>query len=161
MVQIFSKETKTDTTTNIALKRGSVNAKVPRDDNVKTVFKVSTPIATSSVRGTEENVSYGPDRGMVIEVISGEVEGRNQHGRTILLTGQQKFIQTNSSGKPNHILQDARDKSIIQASSQGLTSGESGAMLYSDEQIGNPSEDISILKVQAQKSEFNLIIDFP
>lgn len=161
MVQIFSKETKTDTSTNIALKRGSINAKVPRDDNVKTVFKVSTPIATSSVRGTEQNVSYGPGSGMVIEVVSGEVEGKNYAGRTYILTGRQKFVQPNSSGKPNYILQDARDNAIIQVSGHGLTSGELEPMLYSDEQIGGSGSDTSVLDNQSQNANVNVIIGFP
>jgi hypothetical protein len=37
------------------------------------------------VRGTEENISYGPDTGMIIEVIQGVVEGSNILGRSNLL----------------------------------------------------------------------------
>jgi len=163
MVQIFSKETGTDTNTNIGLKRGSVNTKVPRDENVKTVFKVSTPIATSSVRGTEQNVSYGPDSGMVIEVLSGEVEGKNTGGRTNRITGRQKFVQSSLSGNPQHILQEVRDNAIIQVSGQGLTNEERESMLYSDEQIGSPGGDISILGKQSHggnKGNVDVVVDF-
>jgi hypothetical protein len=160
MVQIFSNETKTDSNTNIALKRGSVNAKVPRDEKIKTQFKITSPIATSSVRGTEQNVSYGPERGMIIEVVSGEVEGRNIHGRINLLTGKQKFIQSISSEKPIHILQDSRDNSIIHVAGLGLTSGEAESMLYMDEQVGAPEGDIIILDNQTKNSNTNVIILF-
>ena len=161
MVQIFSKETKTDTNTNIGLKRGSINAKVPRDENAKTIFKVTSPVATSSVRGTEENISYGPGGGMVIEVVNGVVEGKNNHGRTNLLTGRQKFVQPNSSGKPHHILQSVRDKSVVYAGGNGLTSKELESNLYSDEQVGSPEGDISVLGNQVQKNSSNVIITIP
>jgi len=160
MVQIFSKETKTETNTNIGLKRGSVNTKVPRDANVKTVFKVSTPIATSAVRGTEQNVSYDPDRGMVIEVISGTVEGKNNTGKTNRITGRQKFIQPSLLGQPQHILQEVRDNSIIQVSGFGFTNEERGTALYSDELVGSPGSDTAVLDNQSQNININLGMDF-
>jgi len=132
---------------------------VPRTDDVKTVFKVSTPVATSAVRGTEQNVSYGPERGMVIEVVSGEVEGENNSGITNLLTGRQKFVQSNLSGQPQHLLQEARDNSIIQTINEGITPEEREFMLYSDEFTGS---DTSILGNQSQNTKFevDVIIDF-
>ena len=161
MIQVFSKETQTDTNTNIGLKRGSINAKVPRSENVKTIFKVTSPIATSSVRGTEENISYGPNEGMVIEVVSGVVEGKNRHGGARLLTGRQKFVQSKSSGNPRHILQHVRDKSIVYVGGNGLTEKELGSNLYSDEQIGNPDGDMSVLGNQYQKANANVIVGIP
>ena len=160
MVQIFSKETGGDANINIALKRGSINARVQSNENVKTRFKVETPIATSSVRGTELNVSYGPDRGMVIEVINGEVEGKNNAGRTHLLTGRQKFVQSNSSGQPQHLLQEIRDNSITQVYVHGLTPEESSPMLYWDEQVGSPGGDTSVLDSQSQDANVRLFMDF-
>ena len=155
MIQIFSKETQTNTNTNIGLKRGSINAKVPRNENVKTEFKVTSPVATSSVRGTEENISYGPDTGMVVEVVSGEVEGKNNSGRTQLITGRQKFVQPDSSGKPNHILQDVRDSSVVQVSSLGLTPEEKESMMYIDELTGSPDSGKSVLNNQSHNKGIN------
>jgi len=160
MVQVFSTETKTETNTNIGLKRGSINAKVPRDENVKTVFKVITPVATSSVRGTEQNVSYGPERGMVIEVVSGEVEGKNNNGRTNFLTGKQKFVQPASSGQPVNIMQESRDKSVIHVAGYGLTPAEAESMLFTDEQVGSPDGDIFILSPFQNEVILNINIDF-
>lgn len=146
MIQVYSKESKTDTNTLIGLKRGSINAKVPRKGNIKTIFKVSSPIATSSVRGTEENISYGPDRGMIIEVIKGAVEASNRTGRSNMLSGVQKFIQKYNSAQALHILQDARNKSLIEVYGHGLTPEEIVSMLYSDDQTGSAGGDTSILK---------------
>jgi len=160
MIQIFSKETKTETNTNIGLKHGSINTKVPRSEDVKTVFKVTSPIATSSVRGTEQNVSYGPAKGMVIEVLSGEVEGKNNTGKTNRIIGRQKFVQPTASGVPQHILQEVRDSSIVQVSGLGFSSEERETALYSDEQIGSPSNDTAILDNQSQNLNVNLGIGF-
>src|SRR5208337_1312397 len=66
MIQVFSKTDAESSDTHIGLKRGNIIARVPRDEKVKTIFKVSTPIATSSVRGTAEDIAYGPDTGMLI-----------------------------------------------------------------------------------------------
>ena len=62
-------------TTRIGLRRGSVRTKIAHDARIKTVFKVSTPVATSSVRGTEQIVVYSPTFGMRVFVLSGNVQG--------------------------------------------------------------------------------------
>jgi len=161
MIQVFSKETKTDTNTHIGLKRGGIMAKVPREGNVKTIFKVSSPIATSSVRGTEENISYGPDTGMIIEVVKGVVEGTNTLGRSNTLSARQKFIQMYSKAEALNILNDVKNASIIQVYGNGLTADEIVTMLYSDDQTGSPGGDISILDNQVQNADINLKIIWP
>lgn len=161
MIQVFSKETKTDTNTHIGLKRGGIMAKVPREGKVKTIFKVSSPIATSSVRGTEENISYGPDTGMIIEVVKGVVEGTNSLGRSSILSGRQKFIQMYSKAEALNILNDVKNASIIQIYGNGLTADEIVTMLYSDDQTGSPGGDISIFDNQVQNANVNLIIQWP
>jgi len=160
MIQIFSTESKTETNTHIGLKRGGIIAKVPREGNIKTIFKVSSPIATSSVRGTEENISYGPDTGMIIEVIKGAVEGSNILGRSNTLSGRQKFVQKYSQAEALHILQDVKNASIIQIYGNGLTPEEITTMLYSDEQLGSPDGDSLLVKTktdQAARVRLNVI----
>lgn len=160
MIQVFSKETKTDTNTHIGLKRGGIMAKVPREGKVKTIFKVSSPIATSSVRGTEENISYGPDTGMIIEVVKGVVEGTNSLGRSNTLSGRQKFIQMYSKAEALNILNDVRNASIIQIYGNGLTADEIASMLYSDDQTGSPGGETSILDNQPRPAIVNINIDW-
>ncbi len=162
MIQVFSKETRNETDTHIGLKRGGIMAKVPRDAKVKTIFKVSTPIATSSVRGTEENISYGPDTGMIIEVIKGVVEGSNRLGMSNLLESRQKFIQLYSQAQALNILQDVRNQSLITIYGNGLTAEEIVTMLYSDDQIGSPDGDTGALDNQLQQdARANIIINWP
>ncbi|PKL17688.1 MAG: hypothetical protein CVV49_09865 [Spirochaetae bacterium HGW-Spirochaetae-5] len=161
MIQVFSKESKTDTNTHIGLKRGGIMAKVPREGKVKTIFKVSSPIATSSVRGTEENISYGPDTGMIIEVVKGVVEGTNILGRSNILSGRQKFIQMYSKAEALNILNDVKNSSIIQIYGNGLTADEITTMLYSDDQTSSPGGDLTILNNQVQNANINIKIIWP
>ena len=155
VIQIFSKETAANTDTHIGLKRGGITAKVPRDAKVKTIFKVSTPIATSSVRGTEEDITYGPEKGMIVEVISGIIEGKNRLGRGNLISGRQKFIQRFTQSQAFNILSDVRNQSIIQVYGNGLTSNEIASMIYfGDDMIGGPDDDSSgMIDNVAQKTK--------
>lgn len=61
MLKIYENSSKKNRiSTRIGLRRGSVRAHVTRGRRVRTIFKISTPVATSSVRGTIEDVSHGP-----------------------------------------------------------------------------------------------------
>jgi len=146
LIQVFSKETTDNTDTHIGLKRGGITAKVPRDSKVKTIFKVSSPIATSSVRGTEEDISYGPDTGMIISVISGMIEGKNRLGKGNYISGRQKFIQKYTYAQALNILNDVRMSSLITVYGNGLTPDEIATMLYfGDEQLGSSDDDSAAL----------------
>jgi hypothetical protein len=88
-----SMDNATSSTTRIGLRRGSVRTKVAKDARIKTVFKVSTPVATSSVRGTEQIVIYSPTFGMRVIVLSGTVAGEGLNGATQLISGNLEFLQ--------------------------------------------------------------------
>jgi hypothetical protein len=162
VIQVFSKETE-NTDTHIGLKRGRITAKVPRDAKVKTIFKVSTPIATSSVRGTEEDISYGPDKGMIVEVISGIIEGKNRLGKGNLISGRQKFIQRFAQSQAFNILSDVRNQSVIRVYGNGLTSDEIASMIYfGDEMTGSSDDDASnLVEGIALKTRVSLNIEWP
>lgn len=144
VIQVFSKETKENTDTHIGLKRGGIIAKVPRDSNVKTIFKVSSPIATSSVRGTAEDISYGPDTGMIVKVLSGLIEGKNRLGRSYFISGRQTFVQQFNTAQALNILNDLRTQSLITVYANDLSPDELATIqFYGDEQIGNADDDAS------------------
>jgi hypothetical protein len=144
VIQIFSKETAENTDTHIGLKRGGITAKVPRDSKVKTIFKVSSPIATSSVRGTEEDISYGPDTGMTVKVLSGIIEGKNRIGRINFISGRQKFVQQFNTAKILDILNSVKNESLINVYGNGLTKDELATIkFFGDELIGNRDDDAS------------------
>jgi hypothetical protein len=69
----MNRTTKDSSDTRVALKRGRVVSEVNRISNVKTRFKVATPVATSSVRGTKHTVSFTTETGMKVVVEDGEV----------------------------------------------------------------------------------------
>ncbi len=96
-------------TTNIGLRRGSVRTKVASDARVKTVFKVSTPVATSSVRGTEQVVVYSPTFGMRVIVLSGVVEGSGLNSAGKLVSGNLEFWQKYASPVPESLMTGMED----------------------------------------------------
>lgn len=130
MIQVFSEETVSTTSTHIGLKRGGINARVPRDSNVKTIFKVSTPVATSSVRGTEQNVGYGPSSGMSVAVVNGEIEAKNRTGKSNSIAGRQKFSQEKGKAKAGNILSDVQSNSFASVQGNGLTPDETETALF-------------------------------
>jgi hypothetical protein len=104
-----SRETARSSTTLLGLRLGSLRAEVARNARIKTVFKVSTPVATSSVRGTEEVVVYGPTFGMRVFVLSGTVQGQGANSSPQLLTGNLQFWQKISRPTPENIMSGMQD----------------------------------------------------
>ncbi len=81
------KRTSSDSSTRIALKRGGLRAEVNRMKTVKTVFKVATPVATSAVRGTVEDIYSGP-YGTVFSAPEGSFDVEDASGKTQNVSGQ-------------------------------------------------------------------------
>jgi hypothetical protein len=161
MIQVYSKETKTETDTHIGLKRGALHAKVPRKGNVKTIFKVSSPIATSSVRGTEHKTFHGASFGTHLNPLINTTQAMNRHGRTFYISGKQNFNQMPNQGTPQYILQGARNGSFIRVFGHGLTPDELASMLYSDDQTGSAGGDTGILGNQQGVAKVRIGITFP
>lgn len=61
-------------TADVALRSGTVVSDVKQIKGLKTSFTVSTPVGTSSVRGTMHSVSYSRERGMTVSVVAGIVD---------------------------------------------------------------------------------------
>lgn len=128
----------------IGLKRGGLNAKIARDRKVKTSFKVSTPVATSSVRGTWEEISYGPGMGMVIKVIEGEILAENRFGASNLVRGRLEYRQDNHRSAPGHVGGNLRDGARGE-SSWYLTDDEKKYMDSSSDAFNTPDDTRSNL----------------
>ena len=107
MMKIFKNSAKKEVGTHIGLKFGNLNAKVQKIGKLKTNFKISTPVATSSVRGTEENVGFGPAKGMTIEVVTGTVEGESNNGQSNSISGSQSFQIAPNDPKPDNLLSNS------------------------------------------------------
>ena len=125
MMKVFVNQLTADKhDTHIGLKHGSLQARVAKIGTLKTSFKITTPVATSSVRGTEEIVSYGPRSGMTIEVLEGTVLGENQFGISNPVHGNSVFRLGNDEARPRNLLSDARDKSILKIHDPNITNEE-------------------------------------
>jgi hypothetical protein len=98
-----SSVSKTETNTTIGLKRGSLNTRVSKLKTLKTSFKISTPVATSSVRGTWQDVTYGPGKGMIIKVLEGIILAENKLGASNIIRGNLEFNQGSHSSSPENI----------------------------------------------------------
>lgn len=143
VIQVFSKTDDTKSDTNVGLKRGNIIVKVPKDKKVKTVFKVTTPIATSSVRGTEEDIFYGPDSGMIVKVLEGIIEGTNRIGRVRVISGREVYVQLWGEPDSEFLLGDLRSETLIDVNGSGMTEDETG--VYNNDQTGTPDGDTGII----------------
>jgi len=118
------KITKSGSDTHVGVKYGSVNARIKRVGKLKTRFKVSTPVATSSVRGTEENVFYGVRTGMLTHAPSGTLWVGNNKGVFSRITGNMKFNLPSGKGSPNPLLLWLQNKSQVPIFPDNLTDPE-------------------------------------
>lgn len=98
--------------THIGLKYGSLKARVKRIGKLKTSFKISTPVATSSVRGTTQIVTHGAKKGTTVEVPRGSAECVNTNGGSRVVSGNQKFQQNPDNPKPDNLLADTHNSSL-------------------------------------------------
>lgn len=112
VMQVFSKTDSKSSDTNVGLKRGNIIVNVPKDKKVKTVFKVTTPIATSSVRGTKEDIFSGT-KVMDVYVLDGDIDVTNKLGRTNNIRGRQVFTQKIGESSPKSVLDDVRKDAFL------------------------------------------------
>ena len=147
MMKIFrNKVTKKRRDTNIGLKYGSLNARIKRIARLKTSFKITTPVATSSVRGTEELVSYGPKSGMIIKVIEGQVNGETPNGVNNIIYGRYLFRLKSDKSRPENLLSDVRDRSIVKLHDENIMDEEKYFNEYwSDEIVDNSEGSVSYI----------------
>jgi hypothetical protein len=127
---------------NIGLKYGSVRAKVKQIGAVRTKFRITTPVATSSVRGTEEIVSYGPKAGMVIMVIEGSVEGSNDKGVGNRISGRNVFHLKPDNARSDSLLSNIKDGATVRIFADNVTSDEKKADLFFRNQLADGGQTL-------------------
>jgi len=147
--------------TNLGLKYGSVNAKVPKIQGIRTNFRISTPIATSSVRGTEEEVSYGPKGGMHVKVLAGLVKVENPSGVASTVGKWQSFQITKGNARPQFLLSNLRTGSMVNIMPDNISDTEKEFFeMFGEELRDNPSDEGLILE-QFPSATINVRIVFP
>lgn len=159
---------KSSSSTKIGLRRGTVRAKVAKNSRIKTVFKVSTPVATSSVRGTEEIIFYGPSIGMKIMVIEGSIEGSSINTLASIIQGFLEFHQKGYEGNPENLLGSMIEQALpnvhpVFVTPDELNSYESfGDDFQLNDQSSISKRDININNVAVPRtSRINLILLWP
>ena len=110
--------------TSVGLQYGSVRAKVKKTATVKTRFNITTPVATSSVRGTEENVYFGSVSGMKIEVLEGSIGAFNRDGVSSRVSGRKSFQLASNSSRNAPVNSAVRNAAVVTITPSGLTQGE-------------------------------------
>ncbi|MEI6874052.1 MAG: FecR domain-containing protein [Spirochaetota bacterium] len=85
---------------SVALKGGSVVSDVKQIQGVRTDFSISTPVATSSVRGTAHTVTYGPEKGIEVSVSHGTVAVASPLGGTKPVPAGLGYVQSASAPAP-------------------------------------------------------------
>ena len=125
MIKIYeNSRSKNRSKNRIGLRRGTIRAKVSRSKRIKTVFKVSTPVATSSVRGTEEIISFGPSKGMKVKMISGVAVGKSSNGLSKVLRGGLQFQQKPGVNLPEDPINPVRKKALVRLYNKHSTRDE-------------------------------------
>ncbi len=130
--------TKSSSDTVIGLKNGSVNARVKRIGTLRTRFNIVTPVATSSVRGTEQNTSNGPAFGTQIQVPVGLVNGSNPSGTNRNVGGRSLFNLKPGHQRPDPLLGDLRKGVTPPLNPPNITGDEqTGLELFGDQLVDN------------------------
>ena len=104
MMKIYEDRITPDSSdTRIALRRGGLKAEVNKMKEVKTVFKVATPVSTSSVRGTIQEVSTGP-YGTTFRAPEGSISVESRKGGNArVISRKLVYSQKNHKNTPEDI----------------------------------------------------------
>ena len=139
MMKIYrNRVTKKSSITKIGLRYGRLRARVKRIKRLKTMFKIATPVATSSVRGTEQEVFYGPKIGMIVKVFEGVIDAETPHGARRSITGRSVFHQKADRIKSERLLKDVKNNSIVKLFDDNITDDEKSFHdVYGDEGYDN------------------------
>ncbi len=85
---------------SVSLKGGAVQSSVKQISGLRTSFEITTPVATSSVRGTSYTVSFGPERGMAVAVETGTVAVASDRGGTKPVPAGLGYSQSTAAPAP-------------------------------------------------------------
>lgn len=127
--------------THIGLKHGSLQARVSKIGKLKTSFKISTPVATSSVRGTEKHNFHGAKSGTTIKVLKETVAAENRKGVSNTLRGNLVFRLRPTDPRPQNLLNDSMNRSFTRLQDPNSTKDEkNGLEINGVNQLGGSSD---------------------
>ena len=157
MMKIFKNQTNANNkNTHIGLKHGGLKARISKIGTLKTSFKITTPVATSSVRGTDEDNRQGAKSGNRVHFPAGIGEIRDRNGHTYLVQGNSLFHIGPNDPRPRNMLFGEKGKSLILISDPNSTGDEKDSTEFSGldnfNQNDNPADQNSL------KSPANVIL---
>lgn len=136
---------KGESTNSIGLSYGSVNAKVKKLPQVKTSFLITTPVATSSVRGTEQDTSYGPGFGMQVTVPEGELVVQSD-GENKKVSGNLEYSKGSNDPRGGDITQGMQNSFIGSMAPDNLTNEEKDTLgVYGDQLVDSTQSPVDML----------------
>ncbi|MFH0975301.1 MAG: FecR family protein [Spirochaetota bacterium] len=163
MMKIFRNRLSAGTKdTNIGLKHGSLKARIGKIGTLKTNFKITTPVATSSVRGTEEFNKNGAKSGNFVHAPAGTLTVEDRNGGSYSLTGNSAFNIGPNDPRPQNLLFNLSGRSLIRLINPNSTDTEKGSAEFSgfDAFTGNDNPVGSTQRNSAGPSSVNLQIEW-
>ena len=128
----------------IGLKYGTVNARIKRVAALKTRFHITTPVATSSVRGTQETDSQGRAFGFLVIAHEDDVGVGSDNGVNNIVRGRLVFTLRPNSPRPENLLADVKDRSRGRISPDNITGDEKEFLdIYGDQVFDNADGAVS------------------
>jgi len=109
--------------TSLRLQMGTVRAVVKSSAQLRSRFRISTPVATASVRGTIPEVSHFPGQGTIIRYLQGSGFVISRRGRMQLLSRGQSS-RTGRGGHSSTPFQEAALRAASGSILSQLTPGE-------------------------------------
>jgi len=92
--------------TSIGLQFGAVRAKIDKVAKVKTRFNITTPVATSSVRGTSEEVGHGAGNGTTVTVTDGNVVVLDNNGNSNEISGSMQYTKNSDNPQSDSLFKE-------------------------------------------------------
>lgn len=155
-----SMETNKKSTTQIGLRRGVVRTKIAHDARIKTVFKVSTPVATSSVRGSDQLAISYPSLGSRFIVLGGSFQGESLNGGAQLLYDKLQLWQKNYKGGPENPMSGLHDF-LTQTHSLFITVDEETAFQMLGDDFTNYEPGTRVTQEQSTVVPVHIYLQWP
>jgi len=118
----------TASTADVALRSGTVVSDVKQITGLKTSFTVTTPVGTSSVRGTSHSVSFSPGRGMEVAVSTGVVAVTSNRGGTTPVAAGNSYVQSAASAAPPQVTSQAAQETVTTSAAATFAPVEEAAV---------------------------------
>jgi hypothetical protein len=132
MMKVFTNKVANNTkNTHLGLKHGSIKARIGKIGTLKTSFKISTPVATSSVRGTDEHNRNGAKSGNFVHAQSGTLTVEDRNGGSYSLTGNSAFSIGPNDPRPQNLLFNLSGRSLLRLTNPNATDTEKGSAEFS------------------------------